>query len=84
MADKKKKSKIKGTIGKLSKIATVRGIGVGGKIYEGKGKPAKSVGWKVGIIKGAGVKGTPRHKSRTDLPERGRKARAGFKIKVKW
>jgi len=75
--------KIKESVSALAKTAELKGIGIGGKIKEfkssTKGVPSATARWKVGIVKGAGVK--PDSSGRSG---RGRKARPGLQFKVKF
>jgi hypothetical protein len=75
---------IKESVAKIAKSAQLKGIGVGGTFAEfkspGKGVPAPTAKWKVGIVKGAGVKPN----MQTGEEGRGRRAKAGFQIKVRW
>ncbi len=75
--------KIKESVRALARTAELKGIGVGGKIKEfkssTKGIPSATARWKVGIVKGAGVKPDP-----SGRKGRGRKARTGLQFKVKF
>ncbi len=75
---------LKEGLGALSEKANLdtSGLGVKGKLFEipREDKPDVKGKWKVGIIKGAGTKYDPQ----SGASRRGRKARAGFQIEVKF
>lgn len=75
--------RIKASVAKLAKHAEMKGVGIGGQIAASKpkvkGDPAATARWKVGIVKGAGIK-----EDLSGNQGRGRKSKAGFQIKVRF